>query len=53
MQGAKKGMSLPFDPITLTYSDLHYLVPLPPQQASSPNAVDGPDGKELELLKVR
>lgn len=46
-------MSLPFDPITLTFSDLHYLVPLPPQQADSPNAVTGPNGqKELELLRV-
>ena len=46
-------MSLPFEPITMTFGDLHYLVPLPPQQANSPNAVTGPDGaKELELLKV-
>ena len=55
MQGAAQpasGMSLPFEPVTLTFNDLHYLVPLPPQQADSPNAVDGPNGRELELLKV-
>ncbi len=46
------GMSLPFEPVTLTFNELHYLVPLPPQQADSPNAVDGPNGRELELLKV-
>lgn len=46
------GMSLPFEPVTLTFNELHYLVPLPPQQADSPNAVDGPSGRELELLKV-
>ncbi|KAK9865807.1 hypothetical protein WJX84_001141 [Apatococcus fuscideae] len=45
------GMSLPFEPVTLTFNELHYLVPLPPQQADSPNAVDGPNGRELELLK--
>ncbi len=55
MQGAAdgaSGMSLPFEPVTLTFNELHYLVPLPPQQADSPNAVDGPNGRELELLKV-
>ena len=52
-EGGEKGMSLPFEPCTLTFSELHYLVPLPPQQADSPNAVTGPNGaKELELLKV-
>ena len=49
---ADTGMSLPFEPVTLTFNELHYLVPLPPQQADSPNAVDGPNGRELELLKV-
>lgn len=45
---------MPFEPITMTFGDLHYLVPLSPQQADSPNAVTGPGGqKELELLKVR
>lgn len=52
--GAKKGLSLDFEPCTLTFSQLHYMVPLPPQQADSPNAITGPSGaKELELLKVR
>ena len=51
-EGGEKGMSLPFEPCTLTFSELHYLVPLPPQQADSPNAVTGLNGKELELLKV-
>lgn len=52
--GGVKGMSLPFEPITMTFSGLHYLVPLPAQQADSPNAVAGPGGqKELELLKVQ
>ncbi|KAK9812481.1 hypothetical protein WJX73_003351 [Symbiochloris irregularis] len=50
-EGKGEGMSLPFEPITLTYDDLHYLVPLPPQQADAPNAVDVGHGKELELLR--
>ena len=46
-------MSLEFEPCTLTFSQLHYMVPLPPQQADSPNAITSPSGaRELELLKV-
>ena len=39
------GMVLPFDPITITFRDLHYYVPTPEPQ----RVRDGP--KELELLK--
>ena len=46
-------MSLPFEPCTLTFADLHYMVPLPPQMKDSPSAITGPGGaKELELLRV-
>jgi ABC-type transport system involved in cytochrome bd biosynthesis fused ATPase/permease subunit len=38
-QEEKKGLTLPFDPVTLTFNDLHYYVPKP----------GGPG--ELELLK--
>lgn len=52
VQQGQEQTSLPFEPMTLTFRDLHYLVPLPPQQADSPNAVIGENGqKELELLK--
>ena len=51
-QVSGKGMALPFDPMTMTFSDLHYFVDLPPQQADSPNAVESENGKkELELLR--
>lgn len=50
-QATGKGLVLPFEPMTMTFNDLHYYVDLPPQQASSPNATEGPGGKkELELL---
>ena len=46
-------MSLPFEPCTLTFHDLHYMVPLPAQMKDSPSAIQGPGGaKELELLRV-
>ena len=46
-------MSLPYEPCTLTFHDLHYMVPLPSQMQNSPSAISGPHGKELELLRVR
>ena len=47
-------MSLPFMPCTLTFNNLHYMVPLPAQMKDSPSAITGPGGaKELELLRVR
>ena len=38
MSDEEKGLNLPFEPITLTFNDLHYYVPKP-------------GGGELELLK--
>ena len=51
-EGEGQAMSLPYEPCTLTFDNLHYMVPLPSQMQDSPSAISGPNGRELELLKV-